>query len=127
MDLIKTLAIWAVVVLVVLALVPVGITMAGQELTASLTAANSTLDSVQPTLTKFSFGIAALAIVFGGVLLAFGHGKGMPMVKGALMLALIGAGSGVLLNYLGAQGPTLATSLTNGAGGLFQQIVQRLP
>lgn len=124
---IRTLAVWVIGGLVVLALLPIGFTMAGQELTATLTAANSTLDAAQPTLTKFSFGVAALAIVFGGLLLAFGHGHGKKMVKGALLLALIGAGSGVLLNYLGAQGPTLATSLVNNTGTLFSSVVARLP
>lgn len=123
----KTLAIWAVGGLVILALVPIGITMAGAELTASLTAANTELDAVQPTLSKFSFGVAALAIVFGGLLLAFGHGHGKKMVKGALVLALIGAGSGVLLNYLGAQGPGMATTLTAHAGDLVNRMVQGLP
>lgn len=127
MDLIKTLAIWAVVGLIVLALVPIGVTMAGQELTASLTAANASLDAVQPTLSKFAFGVAAVAIIGGGLLMAFGHGHGKAMVKGALLLGLIGAGSGVLLNYLGSQGPTLASSLVNNTGTLFSSVVARLP
>lgn len=123
----RTLLVWGVGALILLALLPVGITMAGQELTASLTAANSSLDAVQPTLSKFAFGIAAVAVVFGGVLLAVGHGRGKAMVKGAFLLALIGAGSGALLNYLGAQGPGLAGTLVGNVGQLLSTVAARIP
>lgn len=116
-----------VAVVVLLMLAPTLISMAGSALLTALGSATSTMAAVSPSLAKVAFGFAALALIGGGILAAVGHKHGHKMIKGALLLAVVGAASGAVLTYMATQGPALAGQTTTAAGSLFQQAVQRLP
>lgn len=74
-------------------------------------AATASLEGVAPKLAALLFVVVAIALSLGGMLHAFGHGRGKTMIRGSIEAAIFATLGGAFFVWLGHQGPTVATDL----------------
>lgn len=114
-------------VFVGLALLPLGIQIAGIAIGDAITSMTTTLESFAPKLAALSLAVAVAAGSIGGVFLAVGHGHGRKMLRGSAIAALLSLGSGAFWAWLARQGPQVGNVLMAHGSDWFAQLVQRIP
>lgn len=112
---------------IVLLFLPVIITGLFQQVGSVVDAATAAAEGVAPKLAGLMFVCAGIAASVGGLLHAFGHGRGKKMLRGSIeaviLTTLIGAG----FVWLSRQGPTLATNLVDNLGVTVTNMANRIP